>query len=469
MLKFGTSGVRGLVSEFTENNVRLLTRAFLMHAQNIGQTSNVAFACDFRNSSPAIQDFAIKAVHEFSRDAYCCGIIPTPALALFVQQNKCLGMMITGSHIPADRNGIKFYLESGETTKSDDQAIFKIYENLKAKSVTSPSNIAGKTIESSQKAKQAYTDRYLKLFPANILAGYKILFYQHSSAARDLFPEILESLGATVTRIGFSETFVPVDTEAVEALDKFGEWIQQYNADIFISTDGDADRPLVLDEKGGLIPGDKLGALTSIYLGCEAIAMPISCNSGILQNKSFQKIVQTKIGSPFVIEALERLAQEFSSVAGFEANGGYILQSDMNIHGRHLQKLPTRDAVLPVLCAMALAKEKSLKISDLAMLLPKVYTASGLLKNYASERSSSTLKMVAEDPSSFFTKTLKDWNLSLVDVNNLDGLRFEFKDHFIIHLRPSGNAPEFRCYTEAPTPKQADILCKEVLSALESL
>jgi len=470
-LKFGTSGVRGLVTELTDSEVYLFTLAFLKHAESLGQTSPVAFAHDLRESSPEIQSAAMKAVNDFGREAIACGKIPTPALAYYAQKKKCLAIMITGSHIPADRNGIKFYLETGETLKTDDQAIFSLYESLKKNETASNSSSNSAPTDAAGEAKEMYLRRYLDFFPQGILSDLKLLFYQHSSVARDIYPKLLEQLGAQVIRVGLSNTFIPVDTEAIDALDKFKAWILENQADALISTDGDADRPLFVDSTGTVIPGDKIGALASLYLGCDAIALPVSCNSGIAAISQFKKVIMTKIGSPFVVQALNELSGQFKTVAGFEANGGYLLQSEVHKGDDQLSSLPTRDAVLPVLAVLALAKEQSLKISAVTGLLPKVFTASGLIKNFPTEKSMGIIENALKEPAKFFADLLPNQKLDLLDTNTLDGLRCKFscklKGDSTIHLRPSGNAPEFRCYTEAFTQVRADELCNEVLTALK--
>jgi len=468
MLKFGTSGIRGLVTEFTDHEIHLLTTAFLTHARTLGQDSLVAVAQDLRESSPRIAAAVLEAIHAFGLPSRFCGALPTPALAYYAQQQKSLAIMVTGSHIPADRNGIKFYLESGETLKADDEAIYKIYLELKKQNhpQATPAPTL-KTRNAQTEARELYLQRYLRFFPQAPLKGFKLLFYQHSSVARDLFPEILEKLGAEVLRLGRSEVFIPVDTEAVDAVDSFKAWIQEHNADALISTDGDADRPLFVDARGQVLPGDKLGALTSLYLGCEAIALPVSCNSAIAEVPAFKKVVSTKIGSPYVIEALNHLAQEYPQVAGFEANGGFILKSKVSKNGQSLESLATRDAVLPVLCVLALAKEKRLPLAEVGRLLPQRFTASGLIKNFPTERSQGILNHAKENPDAFLKKLLPQRNLEVQETNPLDGLRCHLQGNLVVHLRPSGNAPEFRCYTEAPSQTEAEALCREVLGQIQ--
>ncbi|TOH85588.1 hypothetical protein CGI72_23510, partial [Vibrio parahaemolyticus] len=79
----------------------------------------------------------------------------------------------------------------------------------------------------------------------------------------------------------------------------------------------------------------------------EALSIPVSCNTIISSYRGFKEIVKTKIGSPYVIAEFASLNKRYSTVAGFEANGGFLLGSDVFVNGRKIKALPTRDAVLP--------------------------------------------------------------------------------------------------------------------------
>merc|ERR1711969_359112 len=112
--KFGTSGLRGLVTELTPDLVRAHVRAFIAacpqgHAVHVGR--------DLRPSSPEIAGEVIAAVRAAGLRAVDHGALPTPALALAAMSAGCGAVMVTGSHIPADRNGLKFYVPAGEVSK----------------------------------------------------------------------------------------------------------------------------------------------------------------------------------------------------------------------------------------------------------------------------------------------------------------------------------------------------------------
>ena len=118
--KFGTSGLRGLVVDLTHDLVADYTVAFIT-ACDCGGTIYVGQ--DLRPSSPEIADFVIAAARGEGINVVDCGALPTPALALTSMKANASAVMVTGSHIPADRNGLKFYMPSGEISKADEQNI----------------------------------------------------------------------------------------------------------------------------------------------------------------------------------------------------------------------------------------------------------------------------------------------------------------------------------------------------------
>ena len=135
--------------------------------------------------------------------------------------------------------------------------------------------------EVSDNAKQLYIRRYLDVFTTRALKGKTILLYQHSAVGRDILAQILESLGAKVIAVKRSNKFVPIDTENVTPAQlKFLKDIASKYKEIFaiISTDGDSDRPLIIDEQGKFHRGDILGILVTQYLKANFAAVPVSAN-----------------------------------------------------------------------------------------------------------------------------------------------------------------------------------------------
>ena len=445
-IAFGTSGARGLVSNFTADVCAAFAVAFIKSIDAEFSFNTVMLAIDNRPSSYAMAQACAAGLKQLNLNVVYFGVIPTPALAYKAMQDNVPSIMITGSHIPFDRNGLKFYRPDGEITKADEQAI--LANEAKLVCVNKLPELLV-----SQAAEEAYINRYASLFSHDSLANKRIGIYEHSSAGRDIYKSLFELLGAEVTSLGRSDEFVPIDTEAVSEADqqKAFSWSNEYRFDAIFSTDGDGDRPLISDEHGNWLRGDILGLLCSQLLSIDALAVPVSCNTAIEQSNSFKDIVRTKIGSPYVIAEFAKLKNDYQNVAGFEANGGYLLGSDVNLNGKIIKALPTRDALLPAF--MLLTQQQS--ISSQIKQLPQRFTASDRLQNFAREKSLELIEELNKDASNFIVQL--GYELEY-EINTTDGLRITIENGDVVHLRPSGNAPELRCYAESSSEEQAKSL-----------
>ncbi|WP_282114488.1 phosphomannomutase [Pseudoalteromonas arctica] len=459
-IAFGTSGARGLVADFTPDVCAAFSIAFIKSIDIEFGFDTVAIAIDNRPSSYAMAQACAEGLKQLDLNVVYYGVIPTPALAYKAMQDNVPSIMVTGSHIPFDRNGLKFYRPDGEITKADEQTILGASVEFTALS----ENL--KDLNKSDAAKNAYIQRYSELFRHDVLLGKKIGIYEHSSAGRDIYKVLFESLGAEVKSLERSDIFVPIDTEAVSAEDrnKALDWSKEYNFDAIFSTDGDGDRPLVADENGNWLSGDTLGLLTSQLLNIEALAVPVSCNTAIEKSGSFKHVKRTKIGSPYVIAEFSELRKSFTHVAGFEANGGYLLGSDIEVNGKLLTALPTRDALLPVLIVLGQIDS----IANLQLKLPKRFTASDRIKNFPIIKSQQIITEATNESESFLVKIGFN-EIAIESLNTTDGLRLTFVDGQILHLRPSGNAPELRCYAESDTYLKATQLVSNSLERIQHL
>lgn len=463
-IKFGTSGARGLAADFTQHICAAFAMAFIEHGKRCGKLSNdnlcVAIGIDNRPSSFAMAQSVAAGLVAIGFDYEFEGVLPTPALAYAAMQRGQASIMVTGSHIPFDRNGLKFYYPKGEITKLDEQGI------LSQSSELSDELNVPELIE-CESAKNTYINRYLTYFSELDLTGKKIGVYTHSSAGRDLYLRLLQQFGATVVELGRSETFVPIDTEAVSKEDQQTAkvWANELNLDAIVSTDGDGDRPLVADEFGNWLRGDVLGLIVSQLLKIEALSVPINCNSAIELSGFFQQVARTKIGSPFVIEAFAQLQKHYKVVAGFEANGGFLLASDIDESGKLLSALPTRDALLPIL--VVLAQLSKLPISRLANALPKRFTVSTKIESVPSKVGLAFLSALQTDAE----KTLSTLGITqrVSQVDNTDGVRLYLSNNDTVHFRSSGNAPEMRCYIESDSQQSADKLLQALKKQLVTL
>ena len=453
-VSFGTSGARGLVSDMTDSLCYAYTKAFLQAV--VGQGGSVVLGHDLRPSSPRIAASCAAAIRDAGYTVIYAGALPTPALAYYALTLNTLCLVVTGSHIPFDRNGLKFYRADGEISKMDEDLI-------RAAVVEMPSTITLFDLSRvDAHARKAYVARYVSFFGKDRLTGMRLAVYEHSSVARDVLRDILEALGAKVLSLGRTDTFVPIDTEAVGHADvvQAKAWANEHAFDAILSTDGDGDRPLIGDESGHWFRGDMVGVLCARYLRADTVVTPVSSNTALELCGAFPEVIRTRIGSPFVIAGMAQATTK--TVVGFEANGGFLLGSDARAHSKNLTALPTRDAVLPMLALLCMAREQNVPLSQLTQDLPARYTASDRLQDFASEKSARILRQFSQDLSLAAASLAPDAG-ELLHKNEVDGLRLGFKNGDIVHLRPSGNAPELRCYAESDSLIRAQALCDGAL------
>ncbi len=506
-LGFGTSGRRGKVVDLTQLEVYLNALAELQYLQSLSlseggirQGDPFYFAYDLRPSSSEfvsqeqgrgqIAQAITAAIVDAGMKAVNLGPIPTPALASYALSRGKGSIMVTGSHIPFDRNGYKTNSSRGELLKEQEAPINERVRLVRKKLYEQPwdqSRFDQRGMlksghqplpEEQGEARAAYIDRFTGFFAGSSLKGKRILVYQHSAVGRDLLVEILEQLGAEVMKGGRSETFVPIDTENIDAAQLAVIQTLADKAasggplDAVVSTDGDSDRPLVLgvDARTGRVQffgGDLLGMVVASFLQADAVVVPISCNDAI-DRGPLASVVEpkTRIGSPFVIAGMEAaLSKGKNRVCGWEPNGGFLTGSPFSRNGAILSPLLTRDAGLPILGVLFAAEKSGLSLIDLFSRLPKRFSRAALLKQFPR---ATALKIVGrfsppaealeikKDLAQFFTPALGFAAIDRVDYT--DGVRILFANGEVAHVRPSGNADELRIYAVADTQSRADAM-----------
>jgi phosphomannomutase len=469
---FGTSGARGLVTAMTDEVCYAYTRGFLQYLERereIQRGGGVAVAGDLRSSTPRIMRAVMKAIADHGSVPVNAGRVPTPAVASYGFARRIPSIMVTGSHIPDDRNGIKFNRPKSELLKRDEpgmkEQVVELPPDFDAKGATL---VEAQRVEPAleSEVERRYVLRYFDAFGEGALEGTQLGLFEHSAVGRDVLFEVLSGLGAQVTRLGRSEAFIPVDTEAIRPEDvaSAARWAREHRFDAIVSTDGDSDRPLVSDERGKWLRGDVAGILTAKYLGATFVATPVSCNTALEKSGLFARVARTRIGSPYVIEAMNGALGGAEKVVGYEANGGFLTATDFTISGR-LPALPTRDALLVPLAVLLSSRARKLSISQLLSTLPQRFTASDRLEDFPTALSKERLGALAQGGPVAIAEAFPVFG-PVRDVSTVDGLRVTFASEEVVHLRPSGNAPELRCYTEAASEARAVELNEQALAVL---
>ncbi|PVH75249.1 Phosphoglucomutase, first 3 domain-containing protein [Cadophora sp. DSE1049] len=534
-LKFGTSGRRGEVIHLTQLEIytNVVAEVEYLHSLplsdgGIKSGDDFFFAHDLRPSSTKLVEngrgglcqAVTQALKDTGMNPINLGDIPTPALTYWAITHRKGSIMVTGSHIPFSRNGYKLNTSKGELMKRDEKPINdrvaitreKLLNQAFSESLFDEQgvfrSVSQEVLPAIPKGRAAYIKRYVDFFKGESLKGVKLLAYQHSAVGRDLLLEIFEALGATVTAAGRSDTFVPIDTEAIDQaqLDVvqklYDDAGKGFNA--VISTDGDSDRPLILAPESDVLRffgGDLLGMVVAEFLEVGAAVVPISTNDAIDRGPlAAVTEPKTRIGSPYVISGMERaIAKGIPRVCGWEANGGFLTGSNITRNGNFLTALPTRDAFLPLLCALFAAHNRKTTLPKLFDTLPPRFSRASLLRNFPRPTSMKIVERFSPPEASMQDVsyetdgvTASNADQAKVPVTEAHGKRFEqirkdiqtvfsadagfspvsrilytdgvrilFANGDVAHVRPSGNADELRIYSVADTQERADAIANQ--------
>ena len=505
-ISFGTSGIRAPVADMTDMECYINTRGFIQYLYKIKEIelgSSVVLGGDLRPSTPRIMSAVHKAILDEGCETLYCGFVPTPTLSYYGWKRHLPSIMVTGSHIPEELNGIKFIKSFGEVLKNDEKDILSHVADVREKEYSKNENESlfdknssfkqPVSLPSASEEKNAlleFQERFTSVFPSDILAGKKIVLYEQSAVGRDLLKNILTSLGAEVICFGKSDKFIPMDTEKMpdSVITLLKQLAEDFKPFAVVSTDGDSDRPVLADENGIFLSGDFLGTLVSLYLKPNFASMPATCDDAAIftLEKLGIKVALTKVGSPYVIASMnENLAKNpDAKVVSWERNGGYLLGSNFTINNKVLELLPTRDSMLPIIIAIIFSVEENISLSALInSKLPSRFIASDAISNKtkgcesysvsigkkiislfspqdsnikqldftSKEKEASNIKTKLE---SYFTSALG--YAAIRSVNYVDGVRISFSNGDVVHLRPSSNAPEFRFYIMTDTKERTN-------------
>jgi phosphomannomutase len=502
-LRFGTSGRRGEVVHLTQLEIYINALGELEHLQSlpteeggIRRGDEFYFAADLRPSSTAYvpeqggRGELAQAIERAIRDAgmrpVFLGRIPSPALAAYAFARQCGSMMVTGSHIPFDRNGYKTNTARGELLKHHEGPINESVQRVRARLYAQPleesafdedgrfRSGSAALLAEDPTGRAEYAARYFDFFGRGALAGLRLAAYQHSAVGRDLMVEILRGLGADTVPVGRSDTFVPIDTENIDAerLSAIQDLLDEASArhgsfDAVVSADGDSDRPLILGVeratgKARFFGGDLVGMVVAEFLGADAVVVPISTNDAIDRGVLARVLEpKTRIGSPYVIAGMEAArARGRKVVCGWEANGGFLTGSDIVRNGRTLAALPTRDAMLPIVSVLAAARERRVAVGELFDALPRRFSRAALLECFPRAKASRILEQFSGGGKEAMRRLERFFEFAPVErIDYTDGVRAIFANGEVAHLRPSGNADDFRIYAVADSQERADEIC----------
>lgn len=423
--RFGTDGVRGVAgTELTAEFVRLLGRA---SARVLG-SSTILVGRDPRPSSPAFADaFAVGAASE-GVDVVVVGMLPTPALAWLAHERGVAAAMITASHNPHTDNGVKVFAIGGHKLSGDvEQAIEAQLAALGAEDAPVDSSASAGTISVEDDAVQQYADNLVASFPADLLAGTRVVVDCANGAMSNVAPDVLRRLGADVTVMHAAPTGTNInDGCGATHADVVLAAARDRGADVGLAFDGDGDRVMGATTSG-VIDGDRLMAIVAPSMQARgtlrgnAIAVTVMSNLGlrIAMRRAGVNIVETAVGDRYVLEALER----DGLVLGGEQSGHIILRD----------RATTGDGLLAGLVLLETARLAGRSVEDLAVSAMTSYPQ--VLVNVRTARRDPAVASLVSDEIARTEATLGGNGRVLV--------------------RPSGTEPLVRVMVEAATAELA--------------
>ncbi len=362
---FGTDGIRGQANTFPMTaemalKVAMATAFVLKQRRGGDQTDRVVIGKDTRLSCYMLEQALTAGFLSMGLEVILTGPIPTPGIAKLTQSLRAdIGVMISASHNLYDDNGIKLFGPDGYKLADEiEQAIEEKLEGDISKDLVAPEKL-GKA-QRLDDALGRYVESIKRSFPkGKSLEGLKIVVDCANGAGYKVAPMVLWELEAEVIAIGDKPNGRNInDGCGATATEKLQEAVVEHGADVGIALDGDADRLIMVDEKGNKIDGDQIMAALAMswkeqgLLKGDGIVSTVMSNLGLERflDKNKIKMLRTPVGDRYVVEAMR--------AGGYNVGGeqsGHIILSDYSTTG---------DGLLAALHALAVLKAKNQPASE---------------------------------------------------------------------------------------------------------
>jgi phosphoglucosamine mutase len=370
---FGTDGVRGKANEapMTPDLVMRLAISAGQQFLNGNHRHMVVIGKDTRLSGYMIEPALTAGFVSVGMDVTLVGPLPTPAIAMLTRSLRAdLGVVISASHNPYEDNGVKFFGRDGY--KLSDTVENQIEARIQTNNFTNLASAAdlgrARRLDDAQ---GRYIEFVKNTLPKNIrLDGLKIVIDCANGAAYQVAPLVLWELGAEIISLGVNPNGCNINLDCgATNVESMRQAVIEHGADLGISLDGDADRVVMVDEKGCIIDGDQLMAViaTSWYhsglLQGNGVVATLMSNLGLeqyLKNLNL-KLYRTAVGDRYVSATMR---EKGCNVGGEQS--GHIILSDHSTTGDGLI------AALQVLAVIVQLDKPASKICQVFKPIPQI-------------------------------------------------------------------------------------------------
>ncbi|HEY4923360.1 MAG TPA: phosphoglucosamine mutase [Roseiarcus sp.] len=359
---FGTDGIRGRANgKITAELAMKVGQAAGLAFQRGDHRHRVVIGKDTRLSGYMIEYALVAGFTSVGIEVLLLGPVPTPAVAMLTRSMRCdLGVMISASHNPFEDNGIKLFGPDGYKLSDEIEGEIELLMDSEIAPRLSKSRDLGraKRIESVH---ARYIEFAKRTLPRNLsLEGLRIVVDCANGAAYKVAPEALWELGAEVFSIGVEPDGFNINRDvgstAPEAL---AAKVREMRADIGIALDGDADRVLIIDEKGHIVDGDQLMAVVAQSWQADGRLTQPGIVATVMSNLGLERhlasiglaLERTAVGDRYV---LERMIEKGYNVGGEQS--GHIILSDYATTG---------DGLVAALQVLAVVKRQQKPVSEI--------------------------------------------------------------------------------------------------------
>ncbi len=367
---FGTDGIRGKVNVYpmtAETILKLGIATAKVFTRDNGKRHRIIIGKDTRISGYVFEYALAAGFCSMGMDVYLVGPLPTPAIAHLTKSMKAdAGIVISASHNPAGDNGIKFFSADGyKLPDSVEKEIESLIFNNKLSTEHIPIEKAGKAFKMDD-AKGRYIE-FAKGSVNNIsLHGLKIVLDCANGAGYQVAPLIFRELGADVVVMNYKPDGLNINENAGSLHPEYlSAAVLSHNADVGIALDGDADRIIMVDDKGEVVDGDEIMAISALHLKSinqlnnNTLVATVMSNLGLdlAMKENGINLIKTKVGDRYVIEEMK--------------NNDYILGGEQSGHLIFSKHATTGDGIISGLQVLKIIRESKKKLSQLKQCMKK--------------------------------------------------------------------------------------------------
>lgn len=368
---FGTDGIRGEanVGAMSPSMVLKVGQAFGLLLREKVERPKVIIGKDTRVSGYMIEGILSAGLCSVGVDVLFLGPLPTPGVAYLTRGMRATaGIMISASHNPFHDNGIKFFDRYGfKLPDAEEEILEQLIDDPHLESRLAPSSDVGRARRIEDAIGQ-YAVFLKERFPRNLqLDGMRIVVDCANGAAYKVAPKVLRELGAEVFCLNDDPSGFNINLEA-GALhpEKLQEEVLRYRADMGIALDGDADRLVVVDEKGNILDGDQIIAMCALDMKAkgelrhDTVVVTVMSNKGLdiaLTAQGIQ-VVRAAVGDRYVVEEMRKR----DAVCGGEQSG-HLLFLDSSTSG---------DGIIAALKVLEIIVRSGRPLSELSQVMHRL-------------------------------------------------------------------------------------------------